>query len=166
MAAFLAPCCNEGTTGIHLHGCDKDQRNDRDLVVIIVTQEDGWKCQPCSAHLDLGALAGVRAGAVAVCRHALTLTLTLTAHVHVHELVAPHRVDEVAQVFVVNVAGQEAGQIHLNGSKTGWVPLVTSLRSSPSSKISTLMRRGSGVSVRTAWFVSDVRQNLQMNRLF
>ena len=32
-----------------------------------------------------------------------------------HELVGPHRVDEVAQVFVVKVTGQEAGHVDLEG---------------------------------------------------
>lgn len=34
-----------------------------------------------------------------------------------HKLVCAHRVDEVAQVFVVEVAGEEAWQVDLNADR-------------------------------------------------
>lgn len=63
-------------------------------------------------HLSVRALAGIRAGAVVVSRPALTRSADI------HELICPHRVDEVTQVFVVKVARQETRHVDLNKCKT------------------------------------------------
>lgn len=62
-------------------------------------------------HLRLGALAGVRTGP------AVVGWAGLTCSTDVHKLVCPHRVDEVAQVFVVKVAGEEAWQVDLKAHR-------------------------------------------------
>lgn len=65
-------------------------------------------------HLSVRTLADIWTWAVVVHRSALTWSADI------HKLIGPHWIDEVTQVFVVKVAGQETWHVDLNECKAGW----------------------------------------------